>query len=217
MCRDLRRRRTGRIRRGARGALSRIRDAVVGARHPFPGRGSHRFDVGARVDRTLEGIERGARSRGSSAWRRCCARGRSGRRYATLRRMRATTADREQSAIYTYLICLAAWAIPGAGHLLLGRLQKGLSFLIALPLMFIFGLWLEGRLFPVEISQPLVALAALADMGIGIPFFIARGLGAGAGRVVALTYEYGNAFLIVAGLMNMLVVLDAFDVAQGRK
>jgi len=131
--------------------------------------------------------------------------------------MRATTADREQSAIYAYLICLAAWAVPGAGHLLLGRLQKGLTFLIALTLMFLFGLWLEGRLFPIEISQPLVALAALADMGIGIPFFVARGLGAGAGRVVALTYEYGNAFLIVAGLMNLLVVLDAFDIAQGRK
>ena len=88
--------------------------------------------------------------------------------------MRATTADREQSATYTYLICLAAWAIPGAGHLLLGRVQKGLTFLIALTLMFLFGLWLEGRLFPVEIRQPLVALAALADMGIGIAFFIAR-------------------------------------------
>ena len=131
--------------------------------------------------------------------------------------MRATTADREQSATYTYLICLAAWAIPGAGHLLLGRLHKGVTFLITLTLMFVFGLWLEGRLFPIELSQPLVALAALADLGIGIPFFIARAMGAGAGRVVALTYEYGNAFLIVAGLMNMLVVLDAFDVAQGRK
>jgi hypothetical protein len=72
-------------------------------------------------------------------------------------------------------------------------------------------------LFPIELQQPLVALAALADMGIGIPFFVARQVGAGAGRVVALTYEYGNAFLIVAGLLNMLVVLDAFDVAQGRK
>ena len=114
-------------------------------------------------------------------------------------------------------MCLASWAIPGAGHLLLGRVQKGLTFLIALTLMFLCGLWLEGRLFPVEIRQPLVALAALADMGIGVAFFIARQMGAGAGRVVALTYEYGNAFLIVAGLMNMLVVLDAFDVAQGRK
>ena len=131
--------------------------------------------------------------------------------------MRAETAERRQSATYTYLICIAAWAIPGAGHLLQGRFQKGLTFLIALPLMFVFGLWIEGRLFPIELTQPLVALAALADMGIGVPFFIARAMHAGAGRVVAQTYEYGNAFLIVAGLMNMLVVLDAFDIAQGRK
>ena len=96
-------------------------------------------------------------------------------------------------------------------------LFAGLTFLVALTLMFVFGLWLEGRLFPIEFSQPLVALAALADIGIGIPFFVARAMHAGAGRVVAQTYEYGNAFLIVAGLMNMLVVLDAFDTVQGRK
>jgi hypothetical protein len=131
--------------------------------------------------------------------------------------MRATTADREQSATYTYLICLAAWAIPGAGHLLLGRLQKGPDVSHRVDADVVVGLRLEGRLFPIEITQPLVALAALADMGIGLPFFIARQVGSGAGRVIALTYEYGNAFLIVAGLMNMLVVLDAFDAAQGRK
>jgi len=39
----------------------------------------------------------------------------------------------------------------------------------------------------------------------------------GAGGVRAVTYEYGNAFLIVAGLLNLLVVIDAFDVARGRK
>jgi hypothetical protein len=131
--------------------------------------------------------------------------------------MRATAADRAPSSTNTYLICAAAWAVPGGGHLGLGRLQKGLTFLIALPLMFAFGLWLEGRLFPFEIAQPLVALAAFADIGVGIPYFIAKAMGAGAGRVVAITYEYGNAFLIVAGLLNMLVVLDAFDIAQGRK
>lgn len=83
--------------------------------------------------------------------------------------------------------------------------------------MFACGLWLEGRLFPFEVTQPLVALAAVADVGIGFPYLIAKGLGLGAGRVVAASYEYGNAFLIVAGLLNMLVVLDAFDVARGRK
>ena len=83
--------------------------------------------------------------------------------------------------------------------------------------MFATGLALQGRLFPFEISQPLVALAAGANVGIGIPYFIARSMGYGAGRVIAVTYEYGNAFLIVCGLLNLLVVIDAFDIAVGRK
>ena len=131
--------------------------------------------------------------------------------------MPSTTVDHSRSSRYAYLICAAAWALPGAGHLWLGRRQKGLVFLVTLPLMFVFGLWLEGRLFPFELTQPLVALAAFADIGLGVPYFVAKAMGAGAGRVIAQTFEYGNAFLIVAGLLNMLVVLDAFDVAQGRK
>jgi len=122
-----------------------------------------------------------------------------------------------RSITSTYLICAAAWAVPGAGHLWLGRVQKGVIFLIALPLMFATGLWLEGRLFPFELTQPLVALAAFADIGIGVPYFVAKAMAVGAGDVIAQTFEYGNAFLIVAGLLNMLVVLDAFDVAEGRK
>ena len=116
-----------------------------------------------------------------------------------------------------YLICAAAWAVPGAGHLWLGRVEKGVIFLIALPLMFAVGLWLEGRLFPFELTQPLVALAAFADVGIGVPYFVAKAMAVGAGDVIAQTFEYGNAFLIVAGLLNRLVVLDVFDVADGRK
>jgi len=115
------------------------------------------------------------------------------------------------------LICLAAWAVPGAGHIWLGRRWKGVIFLVVLPLMFGLGLWLDGRLFPFEPSQPLVALAALADLGVGVPYVVARAAGLGAGRVVATTYEYGNAFLVVAGLLNLLVVVDAYDVALGRK
>jgi hypothetical protein len=130
--------------------------------------------------------------------------------------VRATAADETQSGALV-LLCVAAWAIPGAGHLWLGRRNKGLVFLVALPLMFAIGLALNGRLFPFDLSDPLVALAALADFGIGLTYFIAAGLGYGAGDVRAVTYEYGNAFLIVAGLLNLLVVIDAYDVALGRK
>jgi hypothetical protein len=115
------------------------------------------------------------------------------------------------------LLCAAAWAVPGAGHVLQGRISKGVVFFITLPLMFACGLWLEGQLFPFDLSQPLVTLEAFADIGIGIPYFVARALGVDAGRIVAVTYEYGNVFTIVAGLLNMLVVLDAYDLARGRK
>ncbi len=115
------------------------------------------------------------------------------------------------------MVCVAAWLVPGLGHLLLGRRQKGLVFLVTLTLMFGCGLWLRGRLFPFDWSQPLVALAAFADLGMGLVYFAARAMDAGAGSVIAVTFEYGNTFTIVAGLLNMLVVLDAFDVAQGRK
>jgi hypothetical protein len=130
--------------------------------------------------------------------------------------VREATAERAQVA-NPVLACLVAWLIPGAGHLWFGRRFKGLVFLVALPLMFALGLLLQGRLFPFEPGQPLVALAALADVGIGVTYFVARALGHGGGNVVAMTYEYGNAFLIVAGLLNMLVVIDTWDIALGRK
>ncbi|MEO7158484.1 MAG: DUF6677 family protein [Vicinamibacterales bacterium] len=115
------------------------------------------------------------------------------------------------------VVCVVSWLMPGAGHLMLGRRQKGLIFLIALPVMFAIGLALDGRLFPFIFSDPLVGLAALANLGMGAPYFIASGLGFGKGVVTAASYEYGNTFLIVSGLLNTLVVIDAYDVRLGRK
>jgi hypothetical protein len=115
------------------------------------------------------------------------------------------------------LVCGLAWLIPGAGHLLQGRRQKGIIFLLALPIMFVVGLWLEGRLFPLEVSDPLVFLGGIANRGVGLPYLISRMMDAGLGTVTAASYEYGNTFLMTAGLLNFLVILDAFDIAKGRK
>ena len=130
--------------------------------------------------------------------------------------MRATATEQAQSGGLV-LLCLASWAVPGAGHLWLGRRTKGLVFLAALPLMFAIGLAIHGRLFPFELSDPLVCLEAFAELAIGVPYLIAAALGFGQGDVRAVTYEYGNAFLVVAGLLNLLVMIDAYDVAVGRK
>lgn len=115
------------------------------------------------------------------------------------------------------LVCLASWLVPGAGHWWLGRRQKAPVFFLALLAMFGIGLLLEGRIFPFEPSDPLVFLEAIANIGLGGPWMVARLLDAGAGTVTAVTYEYGNTFLIVAGLLNFLVILDAYDIAVGRK
>lgn len=133
---------------------------------------------------------------------------------------KSTTAERPRATAEPgrlALICAVAWLIPGAGHLLQRRRDKGLVFLIVVPLMFALGLWLQGRLFPFEWSDPLVFLGAIADRGVGLPYLIAYFADAGAGTVVAASYEYGNTFLMTAGLLNFLVVLDAFDIAKGRK
>jgi hypothetical protein len=133
---------------------------------------------------------------------------------------KSTTAERPRAAAEPWrlaLVCLVSWLVPGAGHLMQGRRDKGLVFLITLPFMFGFGLWLQGRLFPFEPSDLLVFLGAIADRGVGLPYALAYFADAGAGNVIAASYEYGNTFLMTAGLLNFLVILDAFDIAKGRK
>ncbi len=130
--------------------------------------------------------------------------------------MRADAARRVNSGELVFL-ALASWLVPGAGHLWLGRRIKGMILLAALTTMFGIGLALQGRLFPFEASQPLVLLAAIADAAMGAPYAIAWAFDLGQGQPAALTYEYANAFLIAAGLLNMLTVLDVYDTALGRK
>jgi hypothetical protein len=108
---------------------------------------------------------------------------------------------------------LLAWFIPGAGHLMAGARRKGIIFLVVLGAMFVSGVALKGELFAFDTSDLLVSLAALSQWALGLPRIIAAALGMGHGEVTAATYEYGNTFLIVGGLLNMLVVLDAKDVA----
>ena len=59
-------------------------------------------------------------------------------------------------------------------------------------------------------------LVTLASMGVGLPYFVLR-LGDYQGDVLAIGFEYGKAFVATAGLMNLLLVLDAWDIACGRK
>jgi hypothetical protein len=116
----------------------------------------------------------------------------------------------------TFLAMVLAWLIPGAGHYLLGRRTRAIVFAAVIFTLFVSGLLLDGKLYVAEEGKLLSLFASLGSMGIGIPYFIGRALGP-FGDYVSATFEYGTAFTLTAGLMNLLLVLDAFDISEGRK
>lgn len=93
----------------------------------------------------------------------------------------------------------------------------------AVWLMFFLGLWLGGHLYAVTGKEEgfgilLQLLPMIANVGTGLLYIICwlGNLGF-AENAQLMTYEYGNTFLLAAGLLNYLVMLDAFDIAAGRK
>jgi hypothetical protein len=118
--------------------------------------------------------------------------------------------------------CLLAWLLPGAGHFYLKRTTKGFVFLGAIGALFLLGVAWDARLAHLDaltgiLEDPLAILRGLAQMATGVPYLAARLLGYDAGLVTSVTHEYGNTCTEVGGLLNILVILDAYDTAVGRK
>jgi hypothetical protein len=118
----------------------------------------------------------------------------------------------------TAVAMLLAWAVPGAGHLFLGRRGRALAFFLIVVIMFAVGLSIDGSLYTFATSRGswLKLLASVASMGSGLLYFAARRLEI-PGDVVSATFEYGSTFTLTAGLMNLLLVLDCYDIARGVK
>lgn len=128
----------------------------------------------------------------------------------------------EQSAAAPRRSALAAmalaWLIPGLGHYYLGKRKSAVAFAAIVTLTFLAGLSFQGRLYTIEAGQPLTMLATFAVCGTGLLNIAARLLVENpGGMILSVTYEYGCAYLLTAGLMNLLLVLDACDLATGRK
>lgn len=109
-----------------------------------------------------------------------------------------------------------AFLVPGAGHFYLNRRARAIVFFLVVIVMFVVGLLIDGKIYVAESGKPLTFLATLASIGSGLPYMIARATGPH-GDINSITYEYGTAFTLTAGLMNLLLVLDSYDIAEGRK
>jgi hypothetical protein len=117
-----------------------------------------------------------------------------------------------------YLAMVLAWLVPGLGHYYLGKRKSAAAFAVIVVLTFLAGLSFQGRLYSIEQGQPLSILATFAVFGAGLLNIAARLFSENpGGTILSVTYEYGCAYLLTAGLMNLLLVLDAWDIAKGRK
>lgn len=116
-----------------------------------------------------------------------------------------------------YLVLLSAWLVPGSGHWWMGRKRRAVAFAALIMASLVVGCLLHGNLHRVVPNQPLTLLATLGSMGMGAPYFVLRYFIGYSGDLVAPGYEYGSAFILTAGLMNLLLVLDAWDLARSRK
>ena len=123
-----------------------------------------------------------------------------------------------------WLTGLAAWFIPGLGHVLLRRWFRAALMGGAVWVCFFVGLAMGGHLFDLSGEGSWVILQVppmIADLGTGALYIVSWLIGYGFAddpvRAARATYEYGNTFLLIAGRLNYLNMLDAFDIAAGRK
>ncbi|HEX8179845.1 MAG TPA: DUF6677 family protein [Pyrinomonadaceae bacterium] len=130
-------------------------------------------------------------------------------------------AEKEQGSAKAWLAGILAWLVPGGGHLLLGRYGRGLLLGGVVYLLYIVGLLLGGHLYGPHNADETGLLAyvfGLCDLGSGLLYLTCLWGGIGlVDQASRATAEYGNIFIMVAGLLNYLLALDAYDLSAGRK
>jgi hypothetical protein len=114
-------------------------------------------------------------------------------------------------------LCVAAWFIPGAGHYQLGRRWRALILFLAIVILFLFGLAMKGQFFSPQSASYLETLGYFGELCVGLPMPLARFFGYGGGDPFFVSSDFGTAFLVSAGMLNVLAILDAYDIALGRK
>ncbi len=117
----------------------------------------------------------------------------------------------------TVTACILAALIPGLGHAILKKWDRAAMFFCCISLMLGLGLHLNGRLFGPEFGNFFSILKFIANAGNGLLYWIPWMNGMGIGDPTAYTYDYANVYIYVAGLLNMLIIVDVFDIAMGRK
>ena len=121
-----------------------------------------------------------------------------------------------------FIIGIIAWIFPGAGHLVHGRIVRGVLISAVIWIMFVIAIISGGAHYPgfeFKDGQLLYLLNVFAKLGNGLGALVSMIMaGTPSPQVAALaTFEYGGRFLEVAGLLNYLAIMDSVDISVGRK
>ncbi|MBZ5583300.1 MAG: hypothetical protein LAQ30_14050 [Acidobacteriia bacterium] len=113
------------------------------------------------------------------------------------------------------------WLVPGGGHFLLKRTGRGMLLLLSVAGMFLCGLMMGGAMFQPQSGDILTTLintgGFVGDVCSGIFYLLSVWLGYNQPDVAGAVHDYGTKFLVTAGLLNVLAMVDAFEIAAGRK
>ncbi len=113
------------------------------------------------------------------------------------------------------------WLVPGGGHFLLKRTGRGILLLASITLMFLAGLAMRGAMFQPQSGDLLTILintgGFLGDLASGLLYLLSVWLGYNQPDVAGAVHDYGTKFLVSAGLLNVLAMVDAFEIAARRK
>jgi TM2 domain-containing membrane protein YozV len=113
------------------------------------------------------------------------------------------------------------WLIPGGGHLLLKRTGRGVLLLVSVTGMFLCGLMMRGAMFQPQSGDLLTTIintgGFIGDICSGILYLLSVWLGYNQPDMAGHVHDYGTKFLVTAGLLNVLAMVDVFEIAAGRK
>jgi len=113
------------------------------------------------------------------------------------------------------------FVLPGAGHFLLKRNIRGGLILLSVAIMFLLGIAMRGAFFQPQGGDLLNIIiycgGFIADLCSGALYFIAVALGYNQPDVAGHVHDYGSKFLVGAGLLNILAMVDAWEIATGQK
>jgi len=118
-------------------------------------------------------------------------------------------------------VVLAGWLVPGAGHFLLKRPIRGAILLSSVVVTYLLGLLMRGALFQPEFGDLLTTIiytgGFVGDLSAGLLYLATVWMGYAQPDAAGHVHDYGTKFLVAAGLMNILAMVDAFEIAAGRK